>query len=438
MNKIKSKNMMGNIILPLFLLLACGISTSNCHAEALYLATGESHIINVTDEIDTIFSSATKVADYELIGTNSIIIYAKEEGLAEFNLFDKKNKPIHKVAVFVDKIISKAKKCIRIEYPDSQININKLGEGYILTGTAQTEEARETIEKIVANAIGSVPVRQEKWGYTIHSHSNITNKITIPVTNQVNVKLTIAEVTKDFTDNIGLDWSTIGNVSGSFHFTQFNAGKISTLVQAINDESVARVLAEPNLSVLSGETASFLVGGELPIVSTTQNTINVSYKEFGIKLNIGAKVSESKRIRVKLDEEVSSLDKMFNVDGGSSYPALRTRKAGTTVELGDGESFILGGLISREDKENLKKIPLIGDIPILGALFRKTGTQTKRSELVVIATVNLVKPMQSKDVGLPDFMKTSTLERFFNYTFIRESKQEKLAKKFLSQGGFIK
>ncbi|EKN3363181.1 secretion protein [Yersinia ruckeri] len=99
---------------------------------------------------------------------------------------------------------------------------------------------------------------------------------------------------------------------------------------------------------------------------------------------------------------------------------------------------MLGGLISREDKENLKKIPLIGDIPILGALFRKTGTQTKRSELVVIATVNLVKPMQSKDVGLPDFMKTSTLERFFNYTFIRESKQEKLAKKFLSQGGFIK
>lgn len=96
MNKIKSKNMMENIILPLFLLLACGISTSNCHAEALYLATGESHIINVKDEIDTIFSSATKVADYELIGTNSIIIYAKEEGLAEFNLFDKKINPFIK------------------------------------------------------------------------------------------------------------------------------------------------------------------------------------------------------------------------------------------------------------------------------------------------------------------------------------------------------
>ncbi|MCW6567510.1 pilus assembly protein N-terminal domain-containing protein [Yersinia ruckeri] len=426
------------IISGLFLFLTCGINIANCHAEEFYLATGESHTINIKDEIDTIFSSATKVADYELIGTNSVIIYAKEEGLAEFNLFDNKNRPIYKVTVLVDNIMSKARKRIKIEYPDSNITINKLGESYILTGTAQTEEARDTIEKIVANSIGSVPVQQEKWGYTLHSYSNITNKITIPVTNQVNVKLTIAEVTKDFTDNIGLDWSTIGNVSGNFHFTKFNAGKISTLVQAINDESVARVLAEPNLSVLSGETASFLVGGELPIVSTTQNSVNVSYKEFGIKLNIGAKVSESKRIRVKLDEEVSSLDKMFNVDGGNSYPALRTRKAGTTVELGDGESFILGGLISREDKENLKKIPLIGDIPILGALFRNAGTQTKRSELVVIATVNLVKPMQSKDVGLPDFMKTSTLERFFNYTFIRESKQEKLAKKFLSQGGFIK
>lgn len=114
-------------------------------------------------------------------------------------------------------------------------------------------------------------------------------------TNQVNVKLTIAEVTKDFSENIGVDWSTIGNFSGSFQLNSlnnFSARGISALVHAINDDSIARVLAEPNLSVLSGESASFLVGGELPMVNTTQNSTVITYKEFGIKLNIGAKVNE--------------------------------------------------------------------------------------------------------------------------------------------------
>lgn len=119
------------------------------------------------------------------------------------------------------------------------------------------------------------------------------------------------------------------------------------------------MLAEPNLSVLSGEYASFLVGGEIPIVSTNQNGISVEYKEFGIKLNIGAKVNEKKRIRVMLGEEVSSIDKVFNLRGGDSYPSLRIRKANTTVELGDGESFILGGLISSTERESLKKFRLL-------------------------------------------------------------------------------
>jgi pilus assembly protein CpaC len=252
------------------------------------------------------------------------------------------------------------------------------------------------------------------------------------------VKLTIAEVTKDFSENVGVDWSTIGTAVGSFQFLKFNATGISTLVHAINDDSIARVLAEPNLSVLSGETASFLVGGEIPIYNTTQNSIIISYKEFGIKLNIGAKVNEKKRIRIMLSEEVSSIDKIFNIDGGDAYPSLRTRKAATTLELGDGESFILGGLISNSEREALKKIPFIGDIPILGTFFRNAQTQKSQTELVVVATVNLVKPVAEKEVELPDFMHTSTLERFFNLTGIMEMKRKKIAKEFLRQGGFIK
>lgn len=415
------------------------ILVNYAHAKPILLSTGESYILKTQNEIDTVFVSAAAIADYELIGKKSVIVYAKKEGVAEFILFDINNKPLIKSKVFVNNIITAAHKRVQLEYPDSNIEINKVGDSYVLTGTAESEDAKDTITTIVGEAIGSKKRGNSDSQFINHSdYSAIINKIKLPQSNQVNVKLTIAEVTKDFTENIGINWSTPGDSVGSFQFFKFNAKGISTLVHAINDNSIARVLAEPNLSVLSGESASFLVGGEIPIVSTTQNSKEISYKEFGIKLNIGAKVNDKKRIRIILNEEVSSIGKSFNIQGGDSYPSLRTRKAATTLELGDGESFILGGLISNTERESLKKIPLIGDIPILGAFFRNAQTEQSQTELVVIATVNLVNPVSEKEIELPDFMHTSTLERFFNFTPIMEGKREKIAREFLRKGGFIK
>ncbi|MGN1596132.1 type II and III secretion system protein family protein [Yersinia enterocolitica] len=435
------------------MIIACFIAVNRANAEAVYLSTGQSYMIKTQEEIDTVFVSAAAIADYELVGKNSIIVYAKQEGTAEFILFNQNHHPIKKSAILVDNTITAAHKRIRLEYPESDIEINKIGDSYILTGTVETEEAKETIASIIGEAIGSEKTiasnsKKDSDGnnqyFNSPEYSRVVNKIKLPGSNQVNVKLTIAEVSKDFSENIGMDWSTIGNFSGSFQFfklngsNKFNAKGISALVHAINDDSIARVLAEPNLSVLSGESASFLVGGELPLVNTTANSTVITYKQFGIKLNIGAKVNAKKRIRIKLDEEVSSVDKVFNIDGGDAYPSFRTRKAATTLELGDGESFILGGLISSSEREALKKIPFIGDIPILGAFFRNAETRKNQTELVVVATVNLVRPVSEKEVELPNFMHTSTLERFFNFTHIMEVKREKMAKEFLSKGGFSK
>ncbi|MFV8801425.1 type II and III secretion system protein family protein [Yersinia sp. LJYL362] len=415
------------------------VAINKANAKLIYLSTGESYIINTKDEIDTVFVSAATVADYELVGKNSMIVYAKKEGLAEFILFNQNNIPIKKSEVLVNNIITMVDKRIKIEYPESNIDINKIGDSYVLTGMADSEDAKETISTIIGEAIGSKRIKYNDDQPSDNGHyDGIINKIKLPQSNQVNVKLTIAEVTKDFTENVGINWSTIGDSVGSFQFFRFNAKGISTLVHAINDNAIARVLAEPNLSVLSGESASFLVGGEIPIVSTTQNSREISYKEFGIKLNIGAKVNDKKRIRIILNEEVSSIGKTFNIKGGDSYPSLRTRKAATTLELGDGESFILGGLISNTERESLKKIPLIGDIPILGAFFRNAQTEQSQTELIVIATVNLVNPVAEKDVELPNFIHTSTLERFFNFASIKEVKREKIAREFLRKGGFIK
>lgn len=429
-----------NKLFLLFAIATCQIVVNHAYAKPVYLSSGESYIIKTDEAIDTVFVSAAAIADYELVGKNSIIVYAKKEGIAEFILFNKDNNPMIKTAVMVNDIITSAYQRIKIEYPDSNIEINKIGNGYLLTGKAESEEAKDTIAAIVGEAINKKREKnREDQHFNNPDYLGVINKIKLPESNQVNVKLTIAEVTKDFSENIGVDWSSINEASvGSFQLLKFNATGISTLVHAINDDSIARILAEPNLSVLSGESASFLVGGEIPLFNTTQSSTVIKYKTYGIKLNIAAKVNEKNRIRISMEEEVSSVDKVFSVEGGNAYPSLRTRKAATTLELGDGESFILGGLISKSERESLKKIPFIGDIPILGAFFRNAQTQKNQTELVVVATVSLVKPVAGKDVELPDFMHTSTLERLFNFTHIMEIKRKKVAKEFLRKGGFIK
>lgn len=416
-----------NKLFLLFAIAICQTVVNQAYAKPVYLSSGESYIIKTEEEIDTVFVSTAAIADYELVGKNSIIVYAKKEGTAEFILFNKDNHPMIKTTIMVNDIITSAYQRIKIEYPDSNVEINKIGNSYLLTGKAESEEAKDTIAAIIGEAINKKREQnREDQHFNNPNYLGVINKIKLPESNQVNVKLTIAEVTKDFSENIGVDWSSISEASvGSFKFLKFNATGISTLVHAINDDSIARVLAEPNLSVLSGESASFLVGGEIPMFNTNQNSTIIKYKTYGIKLNIAAKVNEKNRIRISMEEEVSSVDKVFNVEGGNAYPSLRTRKAATTLELGDGESFILGGLISKSERESLKKIPFIGDIPILGAFFRNAQTQKQQTELVVVATVSLVNPVAGKDVELPDFMHTSTLERLFNFTHIIEVKRKK-------------
>ncbi len=162
---------------------------------------------------------------------------------------------------------------------------------------------------------------------------------------------------------------------------------------------------------------------------------NVLYKEFGVRLEMMAKVLRDDKIRLSLMPEVSSLDTQYSNDT-YNLPALKTRRARTTVELGDGQSFVLGGLLNKEESELLRKIPFIGDIPILGALFRHTETSRNRTELVIIATVNLVQPIQPSSIQLPSMQRTSTLERFFALDPEKSRVEQQLSQQILATGGF--
>ncbi|MRT58052.1 type II and III secretion system protein family protein [Enterobacteriaceae bacterium RIT693] len=418
------------------------------------MVPGDSQVIQVQDNIDTVFISSPDVADYEIIGDRSVMIYAKSQGRTDFALFDKEGEVISKSTLVVDALLSDIQKKISQIAPDSQVTIEKLGRSYVISGTVATEEDRDKVYQIVGEGVGAQKAVTKKdvastggagngegasgWLDYV-AYQGVLNKLQLPMTNQINVKLSVVEVTKSFTDNVGIDWGTSGSTPGTFRFVKFDAETLTGLVHAISNDSVARVLAEPNLSVLSGETAEFLVGGEVPVVTTSANNgTNVQYKEFGIKLNVGAKVSSRKRIRITLSEEVSNIDTAYSSKAGDSFPALQMRRARTTVELADGESFLLGGLLSNNETEALARIPFIGDVPILGALFRNASTSRTRSELMVVATVNLVKPVGQNAIVVPDFQRTSTWARFLNLDGILNARDRNMAQEFIEQGGFIK
>ncbi len=185
----------------------------------------------------------------------------------------------------------------------------------------------------------------------------------------------------------------------------FTAGSLEfgILLQALESKGVVRTLAEPNLTALSGQEAQFNAGGEYPIpVASSQGTISISYKPFGVGLNFTPTVVDGSLINLQINATVSSLDTTTTVSaGGVTVNAFKKRETSTTVELRDGESFVIAGLLQDDFNDTVKQVPWLGDIPILGALFRSADYQRKQSELVIIVTPHLVTPVRGDALALP-------------------------------------
>jgi pilus assembly protein CpaC len=186
--------------------------------------------------------------------------------------------------------------------------------------------------------------------------------------------------------------------------------EFNILLEALESEGLVRTLAEPNLSALSGKTASFLAGGEFPVpVRNEEGAITIEFKPFGIELEFTPTVVDSDIINLALSTSVSSIDTAIPGTGG--VPGLRTREAATTVEMRDGESFAIAGLLQDDFRDTIGQVPWLGDLPILGVLFRSTSYQREQSELVVIVTAHLVQPVRGEALALPTDRVTIPSER---------------------------
>jgi pilus assembly protein CpaC len=197
-----------------------------------------------------------------------------------------------------------------------------------------------------------------------------------------------------------------GVISGSspfgFAIARLVAGGASTdvMINALEQKGIARSLAEPNLVALSGDTASFLAGGEYPIpVAGSLGQITIDYKKYGVGLAFTPTVLGNSLINLKIEPEVSSIDTTHSVSiaNGISIPALIVRRASTTVELRDGQSFMIGGLLQNDNKNLVEQMPWLGSVPVLGALFSSKSYQKNETDLVIIVTPHLVRPARPGD-----------------------------------------
>ncbi|SJZ48303.1 putative Flp pilus assembly protein, secretin CpaC [Vibrio cincinnatiensis] len=434
----------------LLLLFLLGILSLPANAQRMMnLAEGDAQTLRVESEIQSVFISDPNVADYQVIDRRTVVVFGKQMGNANLIVFGENSRTLASRRLIVNKSMVHIQQQIQMKYPHSEVTVYNLGEQVVLSGTVATEKERDEINLLVGELLGKNSLDTDvEWKLGDNNtykmefmqrrrFEGVVNNIEVASTKQVNVKLSIAEVSQSFMEKFGIQLGSSGQNSGIFvnPLRQFSSSDILTLISAIGDDTVGQVLAEPNLSVISGETASFLVGGELPVVTIVDGGTNVLYKEFGVRLEMMAKVLRDDKIRLSLMPEVSSLDTQYSNDT-YNLPALKTRRARTTVELGDGQSFVLGGLLNKEESELLRKIPFIGDIPILGALFRHTETSRNRTELVIIATVNLVQPIQPSSIQLPSMQRTSTLERFFALDPEKSRVEQQLSQQILATGGF--
>ncbi|WP_420224810.1 type II and III secretion system protein family protein [Pigmentiphaga litoralis] len=288
--------------------------------------------------------------------------------------------------------------------PDEGVKTQIYGDTAVMSGRADSLLSHRRAAAAADNAVGA----QQVFDNSVVEAGGV-----------VQVEVKVVEFNKQTLKEAGFNFSA-SNTRGSFNFglasqiaptgAMFDLGLgltrgnflLDTNLRLLESNGLARVLAEPTLVALSGQSAKFLAGGELPVPQAGGlGTTTVVYKPFGIGLTVTPTVLSKDRIALKVAPEASDLDYTNGVNiNGTQIPAIITRRADTTVELGDGESYVIGGLVSRTTSSNLSKLPLLGDLPIIGAFFRSMNYQQREKELLIVVTPRLVRPIM-KGVALP-------------------------------------
>ncbi|NBX03732.1 MAG: type II and III secretion system protein family protein [Alphaproteobacteria bacterium] len=397
-------------------------------------------------------------ADVQVVSPTLLFVHGKKVGETSIYAVDNQDNQIYSTTIQVTHNISNLQRAIRRIAPDADVDVKTVDGGMVLGGFAGSAAESENIRSVASAFIGD----KEK----------MMNMINTAGSDQVTLQVKIVEMSRDDVKKFGINLASILS-RGNFGLQLLNGpdialtaagvldrdgssnsallGKfgtkntnISGLIDALETQGLANVLAEPSLTTESGKTAKFLAGGQFPIpVRDGNGSVTIQYKDFGVGLNFTPIVMSKDRISINVAPEVStiSFDNPIEV-AGIKNPIIMTRKAESTVELGSGQTFALAGLLKNEASNSVDKFPGLGDMPVLGSLFRSQSFQNNRTELVILVTPYIVRPvsdhskMQTPDEG---YVPPSDLQRIMHGSLYQQqpmNKEDDLPA-LNGEGGFI-
>jgi pilus assembly protein CpaC len=348
-----------------------------------------------------------------------VYVFAKKPGDTVLYAVDDQDRVLLNTIVSVTSPISRMKGALDALHPANGISYDNQGETIVMTGTVRSAVVAEDARRLALQHVNGAAAK-------------VISNVKVDAPTQVQLRVKVAEVRRDALKRVGINWQNINNIalfglatfgvgagagfavrtvqsvggaaSGAISL-QSNDGSLNGFIDFLATQNQATILAEPNLIAMSGETASFLAGGEIPIITpqggTTNATITVAYKQVGVSLAFTPTIIGD-RINLKVAPEVSQLSTIGSISvpltatAVVTVPGIQTRKASTTIELGSGQSFAIAGLLQASSQQDIVKLPWLGDIPVLGSLFKSDAFQRSETELVIIITPYFVEPTSAK------------------------------------------
>lgn len=375
---------------------------------------GQSRVINFDRPIGRFSISNPEIAEAVMVRPDQVLVNGKAFGQVNFIAWEKADSKFIVFDVFVRANLSLIDSQMRALFPRDDIRLSQANGSVVLSGTVSDPQVVTQADSVVQAA-----------GF------KTVNMLASPVKNatQVQLQIRVAEVSRNKLRDLGASFAyqgspgaggfisgggpgSLSDVAGGVLNSTFASamnvflmgGNVTQMIHAMQTNGTLRALAEPNLIAMDGQTASFLAGGEFPIPiiqggNAGNSSVTIQFKEYGVRLNFKPTIIDEDHIRLELEPEVSTIDFANGVRfQGFVVPALRTRRARTGVELRDGQSFALAGLLDNSETRSLSKVPVIGDIPLIGNLFKSSQFQKQETELVFIVTADVVKPINRDDL----------------------------------------
>ncbi|HUA82551.1 MAG TPA: pilus assembly protein N-terminal domain-containing protein [Bryobacteraceae bacterium] len=449
-------------LIPLFMCLTLGAASARAQsAEDLHLTVGKSVVIDYPSDIRQVYTSNPEVADVNTVTTREMILSGKGVGASTLMVWSKTGqRTFYNITVELN--LDPLKRAFRESFPNEKIVPVSSRDAITLDGQVSSKDVQDRAALIAAS-----------FGKTVVNNLQLNAPPAPPVERQILLRVRFAELDRSKEMQYGVNLfglggqTQIGAGTGQFSATSVtgtseiqggggtlgSAGggtlgnstisiskalsifafdpnlNLGAFIQALQSENILETLAEPNLVTTNGKEASFLVGGQFPVPvlqgGANSGAVTVQYREYGIKLVFLPLVTPNHTIKMHLHQEVSTLDYTNAVTlNGFTIPALSSRDTDTDVELGEGQSFVISGLVSNQETEQLQKIPILGSLPIFGALFKSKQEQKNRTDLVVLVTPEITQPLGASDTKPTLYMPRDFLVRLTQDQVAQASKKK--------------